>query len=44
MAGPKVNFSAPPPIVNGIGEASDHIQVTSDRIIVGVDFGTTYSG
>jgi len=44
MAGPKVNFSAPTPIVNGNGDPNNHIQVTSDRIIVGVDFGTTYSG
>ncbi|THY31437.1 actin-like ATPase domain-containing protein [Aureobasidium pullulans] len=42
MAGPNISFSAPSPIVNG--NSNGHTQVTSDRLIVGVDFGTTYSG
>ncbi|KAI5269890.1 actin-like ATPase domain-containing protein [Aureobasidium subglaciale] len=44
MAGPNVSFSAPTPVVNGNGNTNGHVQVTSDRLIVGVDFGTTYSG
>ncbi|KAH0264336.1 actin-like ATPase domain-containing protein, partial [Aureobasidium melanogenum] len=42
MAGPNVSFAAPTPVVNG--DSNGYHQVTSDRIIVGVDFGTTYSG
>lgn len=42
MAGPNVSFATPAPVVNG--DSNGHVQVTSDRIIVGVDFGTTYSG
>ncbi|KAK6003767.1 hypothetical protein QM012_009538 [Aureobasidium pullulans] len=42
MAGPNVSFATPTPVVNG--DSNGHVQVTSDRIIVGVDFGTTYSG